>query len=1071
MSMAPIHSRFSRKTLAIALAAGVATGGVTIAQIADVNGIAATASAAELDPSVVAKIELVSDKSGKNVFGTTVKATREAYDAFYDTHGEEFKLKLDLKIPDTAQPGDTFTLSKNTYGQFQVRGTIDAATEEGRKVGQLNVQTDRATFTVSNQVANAQKRTASFEVPVHIIPKKNVSPIVITTNKSLDGTSADSLVYSFSPTNEKLIFERVYEYSAKVVNTAPQLKKFDTPFVSGFSRVNLDTGQTTNDDFSFMNIGHANIFLESVGNNTDKSATYDDVYKLDETAKNHRDVTIRYTIDDPQGRLIPTPRNMYKLVYEFSPTGFTNPDGKTPSSETNNEMPYFFKSISGDDIKVTYKRINDQTIDVVVHDVPPNYAIELAGIVRTESPYSPGKKITLTKTFVNGVGEPHSAYDQNYYESRSTTYTHPSFAGYGSAEDIKRNITMSAKVNGQDANNVNSAVQVTGGKANFSIDLKNNGNIGTGSATVKYPKGVTGPNGETEKFIDFGNGGLPAGSTRTLDLGELNVPEGTNENEFTVIMTGYPELTDTAWTATGPTDIYVDKIERKDDTVTITRNDGKDFTFRVNDTNGIKDVIDNGDGSITIVHDNGDKETIDLTHTTVTEANKGKPNHTITITVPGKKPFTFNAYDTYITDIVKNDEGDYDVYRSDVEGVWKTIKFDELREEIKNLKGKDAKQDKRLDNLEDKLNDANDDLKGLANKVAKNTGAIEDHRKTIGDILVTIGNIEGDIKNIQDELIRLNGQDIKEVRDNGDGTYTLIRNNNDEIDVNISSSETATGITPNTDGSITIHKIDGSEVTVPLAKVKITEANKDTPNHTITITVPGEKPFTFNAYDNYIVDVKRENNGNYTVVRRDGASWEINLKDIRDRITALEAKDSPTRDEFDDVKKDLADLTARVDAEFTNIDKRFTKAEGDITNLRNDLTALENRVTKIEARLTKVEGRTDAITKCLYGTGMVAIPTALGLPLALMTQIQIPGIAQLNADIQRQIGIYNEDLATMWGQYGGVLQAAAAVSVLASMIGGLAYITNECKPLTQTDAAQATDLGKLSAKMEKSFSR
>ena len=166
----------------------------------------------------MAKIELVSDKSGKNVFGTTVKATREAYDAFYDTHGEEFKFKLDLKIPDTAQPGDTFTISKDTYGQFQVRGTIDAATEEGRKVGQLNVQTDRATFTVSNQVANAQNRTASFEVPMHII-HKSVGPIVLTTNKSLDGTSADSLVYSFSPTNEKLIFEQVYEYRAKIVNT------------------------------------------------------------------------------------------------------------------------------------------------------------------------------------------------------------------------------------------------------------------------------------------------------------------------------------------------------------------------------------------------------------------------------------------------------------------------------------------------------------------------------------------------------------------------------------------------------------------------------------------------------------------------------------------------------------------------------------------------------------------------------------------------------------------------------------------------------------------------------------
>lgn len=507
-----------------------------------------------------------------------------------------------------------------------------------------------------------------------------------------------------------------------------------------------------------------------------------------------------------------------------------------------------------------------------------------------------------------------------------------------------------------------------------------------------------------------------------------------------------------------------------DGTYTLIRNDGSKVTGTIDTSGAVTNITTDGKGNLIVTTD-GKDQTVPLDKVTITEANKGTPNHTITITVPGEKPFTFNVYDTYVTDIKKNDEGDYDVYRSDVKGVWKTIKFDKLREEIKNLKGKDAKQDERLNNLENKLNDANDDLDNLANKVAKNEGAIEDHRKTIGDILVKIGNVEGDITNIKDELTRLDGQDIKEVRDNGDGTYTLIRNNGDEVKADIGSSETVTGITPNKDGSITIHKIDGSNVKVDLAKVKITEANKGTPNHTITITVPGEKPFTFNAYDNYIVDVKRENNGNYTVVRRDGESWEINLKDIRDRITALEDKDSPTRAEFDKVKKDLANLTNRVDAEFTNIDNRFTKVEGDITNLRNDLTALENRVTKVEARLTKVEGRTDAITKCLYGTGMAAIPAALGLPLALMTQIQIPGIAQLNADIQRQIGIYNEDLAKMWGQYGGVLQAAAAVSVLAGMIGGLAYITNECKPLTQTDAAQATDLGQLSSKLEQRSSR
>ena len=1351
------RSRFSHKTLAIALAAGVSLGGVQIAGPKLGLNTTTEASAATLDPSVVTTTKLVSDKSGKNVFGTTVKATEEAYAKFYETHGHEFKLKLDFVIPDDAQPGDSFTIipQNNRVGSFDISGTIPAHTANGVVVGNITVSDDNKPikFTVSDQIADAISRKASFEIPM-TISRELMQHTYDKAKKNTGDTY--SLSFSHDP-NAKLNFNVLYDYTPFGIVTQHR----DAAVINEFSPVNVNRG--TARIWPQAEVGYANTVLVE---ENDPETQQDNVYALNPDAKTNRDITIRYTVDDPEGRIVLTGKDPKQNVWTFSPVGLSSDGGPW----VNSESAYFYAPVSDKTHNVTYKQINDQTIEATIRNVKPGHAINLDNAFAIESPYVPNKKVTVTGTFVNGVGKPHSAYDDNYYETTTATYTHPAFEGYGSANDIKRNVAMSAKVNGQEADNVNSAEQIKDGKAKFSIDLKNNGNIGAGSATVKYPKGVTGPNGETEKFIDFGKDGFPVGSTKTLDLGELNVPEGANENTFTVIMTGYPALTDAAWTATGPTDIYVDKVERKGDTVTITRNDGENLTFKVNDTNGIKDVIDNGDGSITIVRDNGAKKKVDLTHATVTETNKDKKNHTITITtpdgkttsfnaydnyvtaikplgdgkyalvrkdstqvegvinttdgsvtnvksdgkgnllvtidgedkkvpldqvkvieankgtkdhtititVPGEKPFTFNAYDTYVTDIKKNDKGDYDVYRSDVKGVWKTITFDELRKEIANLKGKDAEQDKRLDGLDKKLNDANNDLDALADKVAKNEsaienhrktisdilinigdieneigdienelirldgqdiaeihdngdgtytlirhnndevtgvidtsgniitiepngkggivvttvdgttttvpldqvkvtesnkgtpnhtvtittpngdtvtfnafdtyvtdikknadgdydiyrsdknggktvwktidlsslrkaitdlkdkdaeqderldgldkqlkntgdelddlaekvakneGAIEDHRKTIGDILVTIGNIEGDIEDIEDELTRLDGQDIKEVRDNGDGTYTLIRNNGDEVKVNIGSSETVTGITPNKDGSITVHKIDGSEVKVDLAKVTITEKNKGTPKHTITITVPGEKPFTFNAYDNYIVDVKREDNGNYTVVRRDKTTWEINLKDIRDRITALEDKDSPTRDEFDKVKKDLADLNARVNKEFKAIDNRFENVEGDITNLRNDLTALENRVTKVEARLDLVEDRTDALTKCLYGSGMAAIPAALSIPLAMLTQVQIPGVTQLNTDIQRQIGIYDENLAKMWGEYGGVLQAGAALSVLAGMIGGLAYLTNECAPLTATDAAQETDLGQLSSKMEQGSSR
>lgn len=85
----------------------------------------------------------------------------------------------------------------------------------------------------------------------------------------------------------------------------------------------------------------------------------------------------------------------------------------------------------------------------------------------------------------------------------------------------------------------------------------------------------------------------------------------------------------------------------------------------------------------------------------------------------------------------------------------------------------------------------------------------------------------------------------------------------------------------------------------------------------------------------------------------------------------------------------------------------------------------------------------------------------------VMTQLNIPGIKDLNTQIQKQIGIYNPDLARAWERSGGVLQAGAVLAGLAGIIGSIAYIANQCDPMMKTPAGQDTDLGKLSSKVEK----
>lgn len=230
---------------------------------------------------------------------------------------------------------------------------------------------------------------------------------------------------------------------------------------------------------------------------------------------------------------------------------------------------------------------------------------------------------------------------------------------------------------------------------------------------------------------------------------------------------------------------------------------------------------------------------------------------------------------------------------------------------------------------------------------------------------------------------------------------------------------------------------------IPAIDVANAKFNPNTPEE----TTPAE--------DLHVTNVEKLDNGNYEVTRNDGESWIINLKDIRDKIAELEKKDSPSKEDFNKIKKEIDDLKAA--------DK---KLEGDITNIKTEINNLDNRLTKIEARLTKVEGRTDALTKCVAGAGMAGIPAMLAIPLMAMTQLNIPGIKDLNTQVQKQIGIFNPELARQWERNGGVLQAGAALAGLAGMIGGIAYIANQCDPMMKTDAAKETDLGQLSSKLE-----
>ena len=1279
MSMAPIRSHFSRKTLAIALAAGVSFSGVQVVSAQtghDLTGQAVAAEAGKLDQSVIKSHSVIANKSKAAI--TTEKDTFsdvKGKDKFLETHGDKVNFDVNMEIPDTAKTGESITFKIN--GAFEpdmVNGNgkkINAIGNSGENfvIGEwkYNASDKTVTYTLSRDASEYQDRKVHIQLPMRITPL-----VIDTGDKSLkDKTKPQTgsvTVASTGTVLDEFKYEAPYIYKGSEGTVHIWDQDYPMEEENGYYMdeltPNINTGEF-NGRLIDSQIGSANVTNLS---NYEKGEGYKIVWggypKEPWDPKGARDVSIEYTLDNPNFKLtedtfmtwyypgkegfVVRNENGVKNGYTYDPDktkSYTYDDVKNGTFEKETGVKYSI-DISKDGQKAVVHYDNVKNIDALI----------TFWNLRVKGNFTPGDKFTLNAKFVNGVGNPHEAFNVSYYDNQSFTYTMPDSIDDGSGKkiNITKSAEMKALVNGKDANDKNSAEKITGGKGNFSIELKNTGTIGASKATVKFPKDVTDKDGKTERVIDLSDGSFAPGKTKKINLGELNVPNGAQENKFTVEMNGFKSMSDPAWTNTAKTsdsvdptwdnaevpdggtkkipagggakdapkgtkyeltgdhpdwitidgktgeitakpprgtqpgenqvtvtttfpdgstdtdkptitvthsDVFIEKVKevKPDGTVILHRNDGQDITFKV--PTGSKVEV-NKDGDLVITNPGEKPKTVKLKHTTVTESGKpGEDGYKITLTTPDGKKVTFDGYDNYVESVTKQPNGDYLVKRND--GTEWTIKLSDIRNDIKNLKGKDAEQDKRLNDLEGRVDSIDKEIADLGDRITKNKGAIEDHRKSINDLNQEVGSINNELGDIKNELNRLDGQDIKEVRDNGDGTYTLIRNNGDEVTGIIDTSGDIKSITDNGDGTITLTKNDGSTevvdlthttvetsgkpgdkdytvtITTPdgnkvtlngsntypskvtdngdgtytivlndgtkvpgkigdgqdikelipnddgtmtvihkdgskskvdLKQVTITEANEGTPEHTVTITSPNGDTVTFNVFDNYVTNVKKLDNGDYEVTRNDGTTWIIQLSDIRDRITALEKKDSPTRAEFDAVKKDLADLNDKVDAEFKNIDNRFVEVEGDIANLQTDLTDLEARITKVESRLTVVENRTDNITKCVAGAGTAAIPAMLSIPLMMMTQLNIPGIKDFNTEIQKQIGIYNPDLARAWEQNGGILQAGAALAGLAGMIGGLAYIADQCDPMMQTDAAKETDLGKLSSKLDEGSS-
>lgn len=524
--------------------------------------------------------------------------------------------------------------------------------------------------------------------------------------------------------------------------------------------------------------------------------------------------------------------------------------------------------------------------------------------------------------------------------------------------------------------------------------------------------------------------------------------------------------------------------------------DGSYVKGQIDTSGNVVSITNGANGSLVVKTRDGKTTTVKLPQLKVTTSKDGK---TTTITTPDGKSATLSQEDKYISKVTKQANGDYVVERND--GQKWTVSFADLRKRIADLEKNSAtKEDaQKLQGEVDKLDKRIDKLAG------ETASKFESVNKEIGTLRGDIGKLDGRITGLENSV-------VKEIRDNKDGTFTIIRVDGKSVPGVLGSTSTIRKIAPTPDGGLEYTTADGKKHKVALKQLTWKEEHKGTPKHTITLTTPDGKSLVMNMFDMYVTTVERLDNGDYIVKRNDGKSWTISLVELRNQIFELKNKaeqlEKSTQEQgdstdkalrelqreitdlqkvLDTTQKDIAtldsrvavnskrieDITGRIESidvtikdherlliehkkRIDRIDEEIVSIQARITGIRLSIEHIEGRIAGIESTLNQHDENIAQLQaqrdyqrdqlRCYQNIGLAAIPLALAGPIIAGSSMEVPGIAEANIRLQKQLGLFQPEIANMVNQNKGVLQTVAAVAGVLVAIGVGMNTYNNCKP-------------------------
>jgi uncharacterized coiled-coil protein SlyX len=201
--------------------------------------------------------------------------------------------------------------------------------------------------------------------------------------------------------------------------------------------------------------------------------------------------------------------------------------------------------------------------------------------------------------------------------------------------------------------------------------------------------------------------------------------------------------------------------------------------------------------------------------------------------------------------------------------------------------------------------------------------------------------------------------------------------------------------------------------------------------------------------DKLIKDLEKERKRVDDLTKR-AEQAEKDLKDAKDRISELEKDNKNQQKQIDEAAKKIVDLNKKVsdlnkeldaaEKRIAELEKQNKEQDKKIADLKTDLDKTKKRVTDLEKELAKTqkdlkdalkrlgvleERLNTGIGKCVgtVGGSLMALIPAVMLLSQMTGTLKIPGVDKAFADMQRQMNMFNPEMARFVDQNRGAIAA------------------------------------------------